>query len=108
VRQRIYDAEDDAVFMTAKQMTESEGEEPLPVSHTYQLDPLEVAPPDDPHSLEYRGLTTEKKRPKNLQQLARDSVLSRPPALAPVPFHIKLIEEIVVKRNEVLGLFSVR
>ena len=46
-------------------MSESEGEEPLPVVHTYQLDPLEVAP-DDPHSLEYRGLTTEKKRPKNV------------------------------------------
>jgi hypothetical protein len=108
------------LFMTAKdkQASDSDGDDPIHrskkphpvmqehVSHTYKLDPSEVE--TDPHSLEYRGFTTAKKKPKNMQSLARDSVLSRPAPTAPFRFHISFIEEIVVKTNEVLGLFTVK
>jgi hypothetical protein len=63
----------------------------------------------DPHSLEYKGFTTIKKK-KVLSALARESILTqRQPLLSPlpVPFHIKFIEEILVPRNECMGLFTV-
>lgn len=82
------DGEDDVIFQTAKENlegTESDDfENPVKqragpvmerhVSHTYQLEPSDIIQggtpfavkeeeePGDPHSLQYRGFTTEKKR----------------------------------------------
>ena len=56
---------------------------------------------EDPHNLQYRGFTTVKKYDK------RESILQPSINNYLTPFHVILIEEVILKNHECMGLFPV-
>ena len=63
--------------------------------------PEKSADRSDPHSLEYRGFTSVKKE-------KRESILEPCINNFMVPFHVIILQEILAKQTDCLGLFTVR